>query len=253
MRKIISIVHYEYKIQFKRLATWGVLIVATVIALLDNFPSKSNLARLEFLKQPSYFIYRTMSLDALIIVFGLMFLMSNRLSIDNKTGVKPLIMASTIRKGQYLFGKLLGGLLYTFSLICIFLILNTAVYYCAAPFEISITDCITPFLKTLVVSALSVSVFISFCSIATPALIDIRLFYLLAAVLFVFNASFVGTAEAVPCYLITAGNLIRLIWVHPKWSQVAMGSVISNLIFLIGCSLISVVLLLVKRKFWRSE
>ena len=253
MRKIMSIIHYEYKMQFKRLATWGVLLVATAIALFDNFPSESNLARLEFLKQPAYFIYRTMSLDALIIVFGLMFLMSNRLSIDNKTGVKTLIMASTIRKGQYLLGKLLGGLLYTFSLICVFLVLNTAVYYCAAPFEINIKDCVVPFLKTLAVSALPVSVFISFCSIAVPAIIDIRLFYLLAAVLFVFNASFVGTAEAMPCYLITAGDLIRLIWVHPKWSQIDMGSVISNLIFLLGCGLISGVSLLVKRRFWRSE
>lgn len=253
MRKIISIVHYEYKMQFKRFATWGVLIVATAIALFDNFPSEGNLARLEFLKQPAYFIYRTMSLDALIMVYGLMFLMSNRLSIDNKTGVKVLMMASTIRKVQYLCGKLLGGLLYTFSLICIFLMLNTAVYYCAAPFEISIMDCVVPLLKTLAVSALPVSIFISFCSIAIPALIDIRLFYLLAAVLFVFNASFVGTAEAMPCYLITAGDLIRLIWVHPKWSQVDMGSVISNLIFLLVCGLISWVLLLVKRRFWRSE
>lgn len=253
MRKIMSIVHYEYKMQFKRLATWGLLLVATAIALFDNFPSESNLARLEFLEQPVYFIYRTMSLDALIVVFGLMFLMSNRLSLDNKTGVKTLMMASTVRKGQYLLGKLLGGLLYTFSLICIFLMLNTIVYYCAVPFEINITDCVVPLLKTLAVSALPVSVFISFCSIAIPALIDIRLFYLLAAVLFVFNASFVGTAEAMPFYLITSGDLIRLIWVHPKWSQVDLGSVISNLMFLLGCGLISWVLILVKQRFWRSE
>lgn len=253
MRKIMSIVHYEYKMQFKRLAAWGVLLVATAIALFDNFPSETNLARLEFLDRPAYFIYRTMSLDALIMVFGLMFLMSDRLSVDNKTGVKPLMMASTMGKGEYLCGKLFGGLLYTFSMICIFLMLNTAVYCCAAPFEISIMDCVVPLLKTVAVSALPVSVFISFCSIAIPALIDIRLFYLLAAVLFVFNASFVGTAEAAPCYLITAGDLIRLIWVHPKWAQVDMGSAISNLIFLLGCGLISWVSLFVKRGFWRSE
>ncbi len=253
MRKIISIVHYEYKMQLKRLAAWGVLIVATAIALLDNFPSETNLARLEFLNRPAYFIYRTMSLDALIMVFGLMFLLSDRLSVDDKRGVKPLMMASPIRKGQYLCGKLLGGLLYTFSMICIFLMLNTAVYCCAAPFEISIADCVVPLLKTLVVSALPVSVFISFCSIAIPAIIDIRLFYLLAAVLFVFNASFVGTAEAMPCYLITAGDLIRLIWLHPKWPQVDMGCVISNLMFLLGSGLISCASLFVKRRFWRSE
>ncbi len=253
MRKIMSIVHYECKMQFQRPAAWGILLVAAAIALLDNFPSGRNLARLEFLKQPAYFIYRTMSYDVLIVAFGLMFLMSGRFSLDYKTGVKTLIMASPVRKGQYLLGKLLGGLLYTFSLICIFLMLNMIVYYCAAPFEISITDCVVPLLKALAVSALPVSFFISFCSIAIPALIDIRLFYLLAAVLFIFNASFVGTAESMPCYLITSGDLIRLVWVHPKWSQADIRSIMSNLMFLLGCGLISCGLLLTKRGFWRSE
>lgn len=39
MRKIITIIHYEYKMQFKRLATWSILLVATVFALLDNYCS----------------------------------------------------------------------------------------------------------------------------------------------------------------------------------------------------------------------
>ena len=48
MRKMFSVLHYEYKMQFKRLVTWGVLLVATALSLLDNFPSAGNLARLEF-------------------------------------------------------------------------------------------------------------------------------------------------------------------------------------------------------------
>ena len=38
MRKMFSVLHYEYKMQFKRLVTWGVLLVATALSLLDNFP-----------------------------------------------------------------------------------------------------------------------------------------------------------------------------------------------------------------------
>ena len=53
MRKMFSVLHYEYKMQFKRLVTWGVLLVATALSLLDNFPSAGNLARLEFLNEPS--------------------------------------------------------------------------------------------------------------------------------------------------------------------------------------------------------
>lgn len=91
MRKILSIIHYEYKMLMKRFATLGVLLIGTLVALLDNFPSISNLARLEFLTQPAYFVYRTISFDTLIVAFGLMFLLSNRFSLDKKSGVKNLI------------------------------------------------------------------------------------------------------------------------------------------------------------------
>ena len=253
MRKMMSVIHYEYKMQLKRPASWGILLAVTVIALLDNFPSAYNLARLEFLNQPAYFLSRTMSFDALIIVFGLLFLLSGRISADYKAGVKNIIMASDIKKGQYVSGKLLGGLLYTFSMLSIFLMLNMAVYCIAAPFEINIADSLILVLKTLAVSALPVSVFISFCATAVPVRMDIRLFYLLSAVLFVMNASFVGTAEAMPFYLITSGDLIRLIWEHPEWPQTDMRSVLSNFLFLLGCGLGSGALLWTKPGFWRSE
>src|SRR5699024_5602583 len=72
MRKMFSVLHYEYKMQFKRLVTWGVLLVAMALSLLDNFPSAGNLARLEFLNEPAYFVYRIVSLDSLVLLFGLM-------------------------------------------------------------------------------------------------------------------------------------------------------------------------------------
>lgn len=63
MRKLIAIIHYEYKMQFHRPATWGILLGVTIYALLDTYPSARNLARLEFLNEPAYFVYRTMGLN----------------------------------------------------------------------------------------------------------------------------------------------------------------------------------------------
>ncbi len=253
MRKLFTITHYEFKMQLKRIAAWGILIFATAVALIDNFPSDSNLARLEFLSQPSYFVYRTMCLDALVIVFGLMFLMSNRVSIDHKSDVKALIMASPISKGQYVFGKLMGNFLYTFTLLTMFLTLNTMIYYIAAPMNISITECLAPLTKALLVCLLPVSLFISFNSVCLPAVIDIRLFYLLISVLFMINALQVSSANEMPFYLISSGDLIKLVWQHPKWPFINTGSIETNLSFLIGSSALSCLLLFVKRRFWRAE
>lgn len=253
MCKVISMIHYECKMQLKRIATWGVLLAATVIALLDNFPSANNLARLEFLVWPAYFIYRTISFDMLIVVFGLMFLLSNRFPTDDKNGVKLLVMASPIRKRQYIAGKLFAAVTYIFIMLCIFLLLNTAIYFVAAPFEIDIAELGCIVWKAVLISCVPVSIFTGVCSVVLPALMDLRLFYLLAAVLFALNAFHVGTAGAAPCYLITSGDLIRLIWVHPKWPQIDRGSVLANLVFLLGCSFVSWFLLLFKRGFWRAE
>ena len=52
MRKTVSILHYELKMQAKRPAVWGVFLAAAAMAQLDCFPSAQNLARLEFLTSP---------------------------------------------------------------------------------------------------------------------------------------------------------------------------------------------------------
>ena len=253
MRKMIAIIHYEYKMQFTRLAAWGVLLAATVFALLDNYPSAGNLARLEFLNDPAYFVYRTMSLNGFVLMFGLMFLLAERFPLDTKTGMKLLLMSHALQKRQYLLGKLLGGFLYTFSILCIFLALNTAVYFVAAPFPVPLPACTLPLVKAILVSAFPASLFVSLCSVALPGMMDIRLFYLLAAILFVLNAAYVDSANAAPFYMITSGDLIRLIWVHPKWAFHDTGSILANGAFLAGSGLIFGSLLFLRRRFWRSE
>ena len=76
--------------------------------------------RLEFLTDPVYFVYRTMSLGGLPVAFALMVLLSNRFSLDCKTGVKSLIMAGPTTKPQYIFGKTWGGIfLYRYSIVAV--------------------------------------------------------------------------------------------------------------------------------------
>ena len=253
MHNCLSVIHYEYKMQIKNPAAWGLLLAAAAIALLDNFPNKGNLARLEFLPDPVYFVYRTMSLDGLIMSFGLLFLLSNRIPLDLKTGVKSLMTASPLSKGQYLSGKLFGGFLYTFTMLALFLTLNTFVYFAAAPFSVSIADCLVPLIKTIFISALPISIFIGFTAVALPALMDIRLFYLSASVLFIVNASSVNSAESMPFYLITSGDLIKLIWRHPKWPSVSIYSIFMNLLFLLGVGLLSWAALFFWKKLWRED
>ncbi len=253
MRKIMAVIRYEYKMQFNNPVTWGVLLAVTLFTLMDNFPSVRNLARLEFLNNPAYFVYRIMSIDGLVLIFGLMFLMGERLPLDRKTEMKHLLMSYALQKRQYVAGKLFGGFLYAFSILCIFLAFNTTVYFMAAPFKISLTACIVPLAKAIIVSAFPVCLFVSFCSVALPGMMDIRLFYLLAAILFGFNASYVGSANTAPFYLITSGDLIRLIWIHPKWSFVDTGSIFANGLFLIGSGFIFGSLLFIKHSVWRSE
>lgn len=253
MRKCISIIRHEFFIQIKQIAIWGVLIAACVISLIDNLPTTNNLLRLEFLTNPAYFLYRAMGMDALILLFGLMFLLSNRFSIDTRTGVKSLIMSDSISKLQYVYGKIIGGYLLSFTMMSLFLSINMIVYIFVASFKVSVFECLLILLKTLIVSALPVSFFISCISVLLPAVIDIRLFYLLASTLFIVNASTVGSAAPMPFYLISSGDLIKLIWQHPKWSAIEMSNVYANLSFLIGCGFLSQLPIFFKRRFWRAE
>lgn len=108
MCKLFSVIRYEYKMQFKSLPAWGMLFAAAALSLLDNFPSAGNLARLEFLNNPAYFVYRIMSLDSLVLLFGFMFLLAGRIPLDTKTGMKPLLMSSALKKDSIYQGNCLA-------------------------------------------------------------------------------------------------------------------------------------------------
>ena len=82
---------------------------------------------------------------------------------------------------------------------------------------------------------------------------DIRLFYAAAAVFFGWNAATVGSAESMPFCLLTAGDLSRLLWVHPKWPGPAWGSVLANAAFLLGGGVLCACLPFGKPSFWRRR
>lgn len=253
VRKLLSIIRYEYKMQITRIATWGVFLIAVAVSLLDDFPSAGNLHRLEFLPDPVYFASRTMSQHGLLLAFGLMVLLSNRFSADQKTGVKALIMASPVTRSQYILGKNFAGFVYAVTVFSLFLALNAVIYCLSAPFQVSIGTLVTAVVKTIIICVLPVSAFVGFLAVSLPGLIDVRLFYALTAILFIASESTVGTAEAMPFYCITSGDLVKLIWHHPKWEFIDGGSVLANLAFLLGSGLLPTLLLLAKRSFWRGE
>ena len=100
MDTVLTILRYEYRMQLRRPAGWAILAAAAVMALLDSFPSPENLVRLEFLDQPAYFVYRIMSLDALVLLFGLTFrwraappghLRGDKGAIDGRPGGKGTV------------------------------------------------------------------------------------------------------------------------------------------------------------------
>lgn len=253
MRKICAIAHYEYKMLMTGYATWGVLGLAVLISLWDNYPTARNLTRLEFLCQPAYFLYRTVSLDSLLLAFGLLFLLSGRFPADRKYGMHQLIMTLPLQKRHYLLGKLLGGWLYALTLLSLFPCVCLLFYWLGAPFEPDAADCAVSLAKALLVSVLPVSFFISCCSTALADLLDIRLFYLLAAILFLVNATTVGSALPMPFYLITSGDLAKLIWRHPDFSQLPPASLLANLLFLTGGGLVCAGLLGLGHRPWRAE
>jgi hypothetical protein len=221
--------------------------------MLDNFPSASNMARLGFLIDPSYFVMRVMTLPGLLLIFGLMFILSNRLKGDEKCGVKILFMAAPLRKADYLAGKLTGNFLYAVTIFSLFLLVNITVYAAFSPVTNSIGTYLRPFITALLYTVVPACVFLTSCAVLIPAIVDMRLFYLGFAALFAINTITVVSAEKVPFYLILQGELRKITWHHPEWNSFYIESAIENLCFLLGIGLAVVFVVALKRNFWRAE
>ncbi len=119
MRNILTIIHYEYKAHIMRIATWGVFAAGVFFSLLDDFPSGGNLRRLEFLTDPVYLVYRTMSLGIAggfcpygSVVQSVFLGLQNRGKIPDHGGAH--------NKSTIYFWKNLGGIfLYRYSIVAV--------------------------------------------------------------------------------------------------------------------------------------
>lgn len=253
MRKAVTVFANEYLSCIGRPTAWIVFVVAVAITLIDSLPTHDNLVRLEFLFLPDYFVYRIFSVDGLIMVTGLMIILSNRLSIDDKTGAKSLLMAAPLNKGTYLFGKLSAGFVFSLSMMVFYLTICTVAYAIFIPGGFGISDYIYAALKALVFLGVPVAFFVSMCAGALPTLVDTRIFYLTFFALILLSVVTVGSADEMPFYLITSGDLTKLVWQHPDFYFHNLGSIISNLAFLVGSGTTAALLAFINPRFWRAE
>ncbi|MDF2686511.1 MAG: hypothetical protein K0S55_1693, partial [Clostridia bacterium] len=124
--KILTVAKYELKMLQKSIAGWLVLTFTTAVALIDNFPSAENLKRLELLPQSGFAISRVITQAGIILLFGFLFIISNRIKGDIKKGIMPLFAAAPIKKTDYLYGKFLGSYAYILLMWLIYIAVNGA-------------------------------------------------------------------------------------------------------------------------------
>lgn len=253
MSKLFSIAKYEYKMQIKRPAGWLVLLFVFLSAMADSLPTASNMARLEFLNDISYYIRRILSFDGLLLLFGLLFLMSNRLVDDRKTGRRELFISSPVRKGNYLLGKLLGNFLYALTMMYT-LLAGALIGFLL--FSKSVTPAgaylVTVFKASLYL-IFPASFLVVAISVMLPEIIEIRLFYMLSSVFFFVNAFFIDSSEKMPFYIFLQGDLSKLVWHHPSFPMAQAGSIALNLLFMIGTGTAAIILVAAKQTFWGAE
>lgn len=251
MRKMLSITKYEYAMQIKRIAGWIVLLFVLASSMMDCLPVVANLTRIEFLGDIHYYVRRVFSFDGLILLFGILFLTAGRMVDDRKTHCRDLFMTAPIGKASYIGGKFLGNFLFALSLMYMLLIFSLAGFIWFAPSNVTIGEYASAIFSVSFCVILPATFFVVASSVMLPELVDIRLVYLVYAVLFLVNAFTTDQAGPIPFYIFTQGDLAKLIWQHPRYLELYMGSACLNLVFMLGIGILSITLVAVKRRFWR--
>ena len=243
------IAKYEWKMQIRRIGGWLVFAFSLVIALLDDFPSAANMKRLAELPRQGYVVYRLIGQPGIILLFGLMFLLSDRIRGDWKSGTLDLFTTAPIRKAQYLTGKFLGNFGYLLGMTGLYLAVNGAIQAVFAPGRFTAL----PYLVGLIAVLLPACFFLAMCSLAIPVLLDIRLFYAAFSVYFMANLIIVPEkgVSGLPFWFLLTGGLSRFVY-RFDLNTLDFGNIAANLIFLLGAGLLAFVLLLAKRRYWRA-
>lgn len=253
MSKMLSIAKYEYRMQVKRIAGWIVLLFVLASSMMDCLPVASNLTRIEFLGDIHYYVRRVFSFDGLLLLFGILFLTAGRMADDRKTHRRDLFMATPIRKSSYIGGKFIGNFLFALTLMYALLVVSIAGFAVFGSSGTTVWEYISAVFSVSVYIILPATFFVVASSVMLPELVDIRLVYLVYSVLFLINAFTTDQAEPIPFYIFTQGDLAKLIWQHPKYLQIHVGSACLNLAFMIGIGILAIGLVAVKRRFWRAE
>lgn len=253
MSKLLAVTKYEYKMQIKHMAGWIVLLFVVVSAMMDCMPTASNLARVEFLGDIRYYVRRVFSFDGLILLFGVLFLTAGRLVDDRKSGRRELFMAAPIGKASYIAGKLTGNFLFALTLMYSLLIISLCGFAIFRPANTSLSDYMVAIFSVSVCIILPATFFVVASGVMLPEIVDIRLVYLLYSVLFLVNAFSSDTAEARPFYIFTQGDLAKMVWQHPKFQEIYIGSAYLNLLFMLGVGILAIILVAAKKRFWRAE
>ena len=253
MRKLLSVTKYEYQMQIKRIAPWIVLLFVLVSAMMDCLPTSANMARIEFLGDIRYYVRRVFSFDGLILLFGIMFLTAGRLADDRRKHRRELFMAAPIGKISYIGGKLLAGYLFALTLMYSLLFLSLFGYTIFSSSATTLYEYISIICDVSLCIILPAAFFVVTSSIMLSEIMDIRLVYILFSILFLVNAFSTDATSARPFYIFTQGDLAKLIWQHPKQTEVYIWSACLNLLFMLGTGVLTTVIVCVKRSFWRNE
>jgi len=249
MGSFITVAKCEWKMQIRNIGFWLLLALALTVSILDCFPSASNMARLDNqLTDHGYVVTRVIKDSLVLMLFGFVFLVSNRIRRDKSLGVAELYMASPISKAQYVFGKIAANLLIALLLSAVLIFGNGAVQLV---FGTSSFD-IMPYIIGFIAVAVPACIFTVCFSTAMPVITDIRLVYVAMVAYFLLNMIIVPDGTKLPFYLL-ASEPMKLF--NPLLGLgIRTGALmVLNWLFLIGSGAASVVLLLCTRRYWREH
>ena len=252
MKRLMLVVEHEFK-SIVRKAAYGLLLAFTLcISLLDSAPVPANLQRLAWISEPSYYATRVLTGGGILLAFGLIFLFSGRIAIDQKSGVIELFKASSLQKAEYMAGKILGGFLSALCAYFIFLAACMSVYLLFLP-EASVAACLSAGIRSFLAVAAPASFFISAVGICLPLLLDIRWTYVLTALLLLANIFHIESAAAEAPYLLLSGDLTKLVWQHPRFPFDNNIAIVMNLLFLLCGGAFPAGIVFAKNSYWREK
>ncbi len=249
MSNVLSISKYELKMQLKNIGIWAIWAFAAAAALWDNFPSEANLNRLEFLSDQGYVVSRLLSHEGVLLLFGLMFLLADRIRGDGKKGTMELFMASPLSKAQYIWGKLLGNYATLLLVMAVYLGIHAVAQYFYTPGPFTLL----PYVVGLIAMCIPACFFVSACSVALPAVVDIRLCYVVFSVYFLMNSDFIYIENSIlrALYLFQS-DMLKLVYTYESFETIMIQKLLWNLAFLLCAGLASMLLLQGNRRYWRE-